>query len=59
LTPLEQSEWFAVRAREAGRPIELRVHRGGRHGWWSMPWDVRRFARWFEGQLEMGSRGGG
>jgi acetyl esterase/lipase len=51
LTPLEQSEWFAARAQEVGRPIELRVHRGGRHGWWTMPLDVFRFAHWFERHL--------
>jgi len=51
LTPLEQSEWFQARALEAGRPIELMVHRGGQHGWLTMPLDVRRFAAWFDRQL--------
>jgi acetyl esterase/lipase len=48
LTPLEQSEWFKARAAEVGRPIELRIRRGGRHGWLTMMFDVRRFARWFD-----------
>lgn len=51
LTPLEQSEWFEARAREVGRPIKLVVHRGGRHGWLSMIFDVRRFADWFDAHL--------
>lgn len=51
LTPLEQSKWFQEKAREAGRPIKLVVHRGGRHGWPSMLLDVRRFADWFDQHL--------
>jgi len=51
LTPLEQSEWFQARALEVGRPIELVVHRNGRHGWLTMAFDVRRFARWFDRHL--------
>lgn len=52
LTPLEQSEWFQAKALEAGRPIELVVHRGGRHGWLTMVFDVRRFADWFDRHLQ-------
>lgn len=51
LTPLEQSEWFQARALEVGRPIELVVHRKGRHGWLTMAFEVRRFARWFDRHL--------
>jgi acetyl esterase/lipase len=51
LTPLEQSQWFQAKALEAGRPIELVVHRNGRHGWPSMVFDIRRFALWFDRHL--------
>jgi acetyl esterase/lipase len=51
LTPLEQSEWFQARAREFGRPVEIVIHPGGKHGWTTMLWDIRQFARWFDRQL--------
>lgn len=51
LVPLEQSERFVIRAREAGRPVELVVHRGGEHGWWTMPLDIIQFADWFDRHL--------
>jgi acetyl esterase/lipase len=51
LTPLEQSEWFQAKAQEVGRPIELVIHRGGRHGWLTMVLDIRRFADWFDRHL--------
>lgn len=51
LTPLEQSEWFQAKALEVGRPIKLVVHPGGRHGWRTMPLDIRRFAAWFDQHL--------
>jgi acetyl esterase/lipase len=52
LTPLEQSTWFQDRAREAGRTVELVVRRGKKHGWPTMLWDVRLFARWFDTYLQ-------
>lgn len=51
LTPLEQSEWFAARVREAGGTIELIVRPGKQHGWPTMIWDIRRFADWFDRHL--------
>lgn len=51
LVPLDQSERFFIRAREAGRPVELVVHRGGEHGWWTMPLDIIQFADWFDRHL--------
>lgn len=51
LTPLEQSEWFVARAREAGAEIRLVVRRGKGHGWWTMLWDIRLFADWFDRHL--------
>jgi len=51
LTPLEQSEWFIERVREQGGQIELNVHSGGGHGWWSMVWDIHHFGAWFDQHL--------
>jgi acetyl esterase/lipase len=56
LTPLEQSEWFQAKALEVGKPIQLNVHRGGRHGWLTMMLDVRSFADWFDRHLRASSR---
>lgn len=56
LTPLEQSEWFAAKAKEVGRPIQLEVHKGGGHGWLTMPLDIMRFADWFD--VHLAQRGG-
>lgn len=52
LTPLEQSEWFAARAGQVGRPVQLVVRRGAGHGWWTIVFDVRKFADWFDQHLE-------
>jgi len=51
LTPLEQSEWFLEKTREVGRPATLVVHPGGKHGWLTMIFDIRRFADWFDQHL--------
>ena len=51
LTPPEQTERFVRRAQGAGRPIEVVWHRGAKHGWLTMPWDIRHFARWFDEHL--------
>jgi acetyl esterase/lipase len=51
LTPLEQSERFRDAARNVGKEVVLRVHSGGMHGWLTMPWDVYRFADWFDRYL--------
>jgi len=51
LVPLEQSERFQSAARALGCTIEVRVHRGGKHGWLTMPRDVRRFGDWFDQYL--------
>ena len=52
LTPLEQSEWFVARVREAGGVIKLMVRPGKQHGWLTMFWDIRRFADWFDRHLK-------
>lgn len=51
LVPLEQSEWFVARAREVGREVKLVVRPGKKHGWLTMPWDIRLFADWFDRHL--------
>jgi acetyl esterase/lipase len=51
LVPLDQSERFQAEARKLGRTVEVVVHHGGKHGWLSMPWDLRRFANWFDRYL--------
>ena len=51
LVPLEQSVRFQAEARKAGGRVELVVHRGGKHGWFSMLWDIRKFANWFDRYL--------
>ncbi len=51
LTPLEQSEWFVNRVRDAGGEIELIVRPGKKHGWATMLWDIRVFADWFDRHL--------
>jgi len=48
LVPLEQSEWFVARAREAGGTVKLVIRRGKPHGWVTMVWDIRQFGAWFD-----------
>ncbi|MEN6578180.1 MAG: alpha/beta hydrolase [Phycisphaerales bacterium] len=52
LVPLEQSERFVARAREAGGTVQLIVRPGKQHGWLTMVWDIRRFADWFDRHLQ-------
>ena len=58
LVSLDQSERFQAEARKQGRIVELVVHHGGKHGWLSMFWDLRRFADWFDLYLRQPARGG-
>jgi acetyl esterase/lipase len=51
LVPLEQSQRYQESARALGCTVEVRVHRGGKHGWLTMPRDIRRFADWFDQYL--------
>lgn len=52
LVPLEQSERYQSAARALGNTVEVRVHHGGKHGWLTMPRDIRRFADWFDQYLK-------
>ncbi len=51
LVPLDQSQRFQAEAQKLGRTVELVVHAGGKHGWLSMLWDLRKFADWFDHYL--------
>jgi acetyl esterase/lipase len=51
LTPLEQSQWFQEKARETGQTVKIVVHSGGKHGWLTMVFDIRKFADWFDEHL--------
>jgi len=51
LVTLDQSQRFQAEARKQGCTVDLVVRHGGKHGWWSMIWDIRRFADWFDRYL--------
>ena len=51
LVPLGQSERFREAAGKAGATVKLIVRHGKEHAWWGMPWDIRRFADWFDEYL--------
>jgi acetyl esterase/lipase len=51
LVPLDQSQRFQAEARKQEATVKLVVHHGGSHGWWSMVWDLRQFANWFDQHL--------
>lgn len=51
LVPLDQSTRFQNEAQKLGNAVELVVHQGGKHGWLTMVWDIRRFGRWFDEHL--------
>jgi dipeptidyl aminopeptidase/acylaminoacyl peptidase len=52
LTPLDQSERYVEAARKLGNVIELEVHKGGDHGWWTMIFDIHDFGAWFDRHLK-------
>lgn len=53
LTPLEQSQWFQEASLKAGvKDLELVVRPGKDHGWLTLPFDIRLFARWFDRHLK-------
>ena len=56
LTPLEQSEWYVEKVREQGCEIELVVHPGGEHGWYTMMFDIHHFGEWFDHYLKSQAR---
>ena len=54
LVPLDQSQRYLERAREAGATVEVVVHPGGGHGWPTMIVDLIRFGSWFDRHLRPG-----
>jgi acetyl esterase/lipase len=56
LVTLDQSQRFQAEALKQGRNVELVVHHGGKHGWLSMPWDLFKFANWFDHYLKPSAR---
>ncbi len=52
LTPPEQSERFQKASQALGRTVEIVYHPGGKHGWLTMPLDVRHLAAWFDVHLK-------
>jgi acetyl esterase/lipase len=56
LTPLEQSVWFREASAKSGAPeVKISIRPGKGHGWPTIWYDTRHFARWFDEHL----RGGG
>jgi acetyl esterase/lipase len=51
LVPLDQSQRYLAEVQKLGGNIKLVVHPGGGHGWWSMVWDIRAFAQWYDQHL--------
>ncbi len=51
LVPLDQSERFVSRAKDAGATIELVVKPGKGHGWLTLGLDVSTLADWFDEHL--------
>jgi acetyl esterase/lipase len=51
LVPLQQSETFAARLKEAGVPVRLEVKKGAGHGWLTILDDLPTVADWFDERL--------
>ncbi len=51
LVPLQQSETFAARMKQAGVPVRLEVKKGMGHGWLTILNDMPTVADWFDEQL--------
>jgi dipeptidyl aminopeptidase/acylaminoacyl peptidase len=60
VVPLQQSQSFATRAKEAGAQVpQIVVRKGKGHGWgdyWKSKEDVELFADWFDKYLQSGKR---
>ena len=52
LTPLDQSQRYQAAARALGGTVEVITHAGGKHGWLTMPLDIRLLADWFDRYLK-------
>ncbi len=52
LVCLDQSQRFVSQAKEFGCDVQLVVHPGGGHGWFTLPLDFVHFAGWFDENLK-------
>ena len=57
LVPLQQSETFVKRMKDAGAEAELVVKPGAGHGWLTMPLDANLLADWFDAHLKPLAKG--
>ena len=46
------SEWYIEAAEKHGATAKLIRKRGKGHGWATILWDIRKFAKWFDEHLE-------
>lgn len=51
LVPLDQSQRFVEKARQAGREVQLVIRPGKKHGWPTMILDIGLFVDWFDQHL--------
>ena len=51
LVPLQQSEFFVEKLKEAGTDVELHVKAGGAHPWLTIAEEVGHVADWFDAKL--------
>jgi acetyl esterase/lipase len=58
LVPLQQSETFVAKLKEAGVPAKLVVKTGRGHGWLDMVKDIDQLADWFDQYLQKAARKG-
>ena len=49
---IRQSEWYIEAAEKHGATAKLIRKRGKGHGWATILWDMRTFAKWFDEHLE-------
>ena len=49
---IQQSEWYIEAAEKNGATAKLIRKQGKGHGWATILWDMRKFAKWFDKHLE-------
>ena len=52
LVPLQQSETFVAKLKDAGVEAKLVVKKGAGHGWTDLPKDVDQFTAWFDSHIQ-------
>ena len=48
---IKQSEWYIEASKKRGAKTKLIRKRGKGHGWATILWDMRKFAKWFDEHL--------